>query len=339
MGDNSRISLETAQKIAAAWNISTSLGEAMEIAGIKSKDRRAHQRYRRRAEEILGIVLLSHNPKQSQSAKLFLPQSSRQLDFKKKSVVVSFSDCHWWPNQGVTDAHKILLKVIKDIKPDAVGCRGDMMDGAALSRHPRAPYSELPSTEDEVVQTIEFMDEIAYEATKAKRKVDLDLNVGNHERIEVAAAQMYGTTEDEVLAGILASVGEKDKTAVELMLPDWNISTSTVINGIFMWKHKPHRSGINARHNSPLNAGISTGNGHTHRLGVTYVSDFNGTRHGVECGTLANPYSEQFNYCEDGFRNWQSGFVVQVFDGDMCESIPVHVYKGRAMFNGKVYKA
>jgi hypothetical protein len=33
----------------------------------------------------------------------------------------------------------------------------------------------------------------------------------------------------------------------------------------------------------------------------------------VDTGTLANPYSEQFNHQEDNHRNHRSGFVVLTF--------------------------
>ena len=43
-------------------------------------------------------------------------------------------------------------------------------------------------------------------------------------------------------------------------------------------------------------------------------SDYNGTRFGVDTGTLAEPYDEQFNnYMEDNPRSWRSGFIVLTF--------------------------
>lgn len=332
------LSLEMAQKIAQVWDKAETVSHAMEMAGIKSKDIRNHFRYRRLTEEMLGINLKTPEKHEIRSSYKRVPQRARRLDFKGEALVINFSDCHWWPNQQLTDAHKILLKMIDDLKPQGVACRGDMMDGANLSRFPRRYGSTTPSTEDEVITCIEYMEEIADIATQARRKVDLDINVGNHERIEIALAN-FKESESEVITGLLAGLKKSNKTPMEIFFPAWNISTSTIINDTFLWKHKPVKGGIHARRNSVLNAGINIGNGHTHRLGVTYVTDYQGTRHGVECGTLADPLADQFLYVEDNPTDWQSGFVVQIYKGKEVESYPIHVDNGKARFDGKVYKA
>ena len=51
-----------ARRLEAVWPDSISLPDAMRRAGIKTKDRRAHQRYRRQTEAMLGIELPPHNP-------------------------------------------------------------------------------------------------------------------------------------------------------------------------------------------------------------------------------------------------------------------------------------
>jgi hypothetical protein len=56
-------------------------------------------------------------------------------------------------------------------------------------------------------------------------------------------------------------------------------------------------------HNATLWAGRNIITSHLHSLKVTPFSDYNGARFGVDTGTLANPYSEQFNYQEDNPRN------------------------------------
>ena len=327
---------EQLERLAAAWETAESMPDAFKSADWKLKDRRHMCRMRRHVEKELGVILPSHNPQNG--AKTHAPYSTRRLDFKRMVTVVSFSDCHWWPHQEKTDAHKILLKVIKDIKPHAVGCRGDLMDGARLSRFPNLPNIDQPSTADEVVTAVNFINEITAAAKKARPSVDLEINVGNHERIEIKMANMQ-PQENEVLQGLLAGLGALDKTPMEILFPAWHVSSSTLINNTFLWKHKPHRGGVNGARNSALNAGVSTGNGHTHRLGVTALTDFNGTRFGVECGTLADPMGVQFEYCEDSVRDWQPGFVVQYFNGERVENVAVNVIDGKAIFNGKTYRA
>lgn len=332
------ISLERAQRIAAVWDKATSLREAMSMAGINIKDMRTLFRYRRHVEQILGITLETHKKNEHLVQFRRVPQRTRRVDFKSEAMIINFSDCHWWPDQKHTDAHIIMLKMIEEMKPHGVACRGDMMDGARLSRFGKRYLEDTPSTEDEVETCMFYMAEIADVAKQARRKVDLDINVGNHERIEIALANLE-SAESEVVSGLLAGLKASEKSPMEIFFPDWHIGTSTIINDTFLWKHKPMKGGTHARRNSTLNAGISIGNGHTHRLGVTYISDYAGTRHGVECGTLADPLSDQFLYTEDNATDWQHGFVIQMFNGKDVESIPVIVHDGKARFNGKVYKA
>lgn len=58
----STISIKTAEKIAEVWDTASSLGEAMELAGLKTKNERSWHRYRRTTETLLGIELKPLNP-------------------------------------------------------------------------------------------------------------------------------------------------------------------------------------------------------------------------------------------------------------------------------------
>jgi hypothetical protein len=81
--------------------------------------------------------------------------------------------------------------------------------------------------------------------------------------------------------------------------------------------------------------------GHLHSLRVTPLSDYTGTRYGVDCGTLADPYGPQFtHYTEDNPVNWRSGFVVLTFyRGRLLWPEVVHVIdEGQVTFRGKVYE-
>jgi hypothetical protein len=56
-------------------------------------------------------------------------------------------------------------------------------------------------------------------------------------------------------------------------------------------------------------------------------SDYNGTRYGVDTGTLADPWGAQFGYMEDNPRNWRQGWAMgTIKDGklmppEICEVI------------------
>ena len=85
------ISLKTAEKIKEAWPHARSLTDAMSKAGLNGNERNL-RRYRRQAEDLLGIELPSINPRFSSSARklecpstLSLPKARK----KKKYIVTS----------------------------------------------------------------------------------------------------------------------------------------------------------------------------------------------------------------------------------------------------------
>jgi hypothetical protein len=90
--------------------------------------------------------------------------------------------------------------------------------------------------------------------------------------------------------------------------PCWSVwNCDTVI------KHR-WKGGLHATHNNTVNAGVNIVTSHLHSLKVTPFDDYNGTRYGVDTGTLAEPSGPQFrNYLEESPTNWRSGFVVLTF--------------------------
>jgi hypothetical protein len=73
------------------------------------------------------------------------------------------------------------------------------------------------------------------------------------------------------------------------------------------------------------------------------VSDYNGTRYGVDCGTMSQPYGPQSaDYTELSPVNWRSGFVVLTYwKGMLLWPEVCHVIdeeKGLVQFRGDVMK-
>lgn len=75
---------------------------------------------------------------------------------------------------------------------------------------------------------------------------------------------------------------------------------------------------------------------------MTPFSDYNGTRWGIECGTLARVDAPQFNYAERNPVNWMSGFIVLTFhSGRLLPPEPVYVLderRGHITFRGQLIK-
>lgn len=65
-------------------------------------------------------------------------------------TAVVFSDCHYWPTQEPTIAHRALVEVVREIRPNLVIGNGDLFDGAKLSRFPRNGWEYQPRVADEL---------------------------------------------------------------------------------------------------------------------------------------------------------------------------------------------
>ena len=98
--------------------------------------------------------------------------------------------------------------------------------------------------------------------------------------------------------------------------PDWDCAWAVWINGGpggVVVKHR-FKSGLHAPHNNTLWAGMSMVTGHLHSQKVMPISDYLGTRWGVDSGCMADPYGPQFtDYSEDNARSHRSGFVALSF--------------------------
>jgi hypothetical protein len=96
-------------------------------------------------------------------------------------------------------------------------------------------------------------------------------------------------------------------------MPLWEPCWSVFINDNVVVKHRL-RSGIHAPHNNTMWAGRTVVTGHLHSQKIMPITDYNGTRYGVDAGCLADPDAKAFtDYTEDGPKNWRSGFAVLTF--------------------------
>ena len=96
--------------------------------------------------------------------------------------------------------------------------------------------------------------------------------------------------------------------------PEWIPCWSCWPTDDVVIKHR-YKGGIHATHQNTQSAGKNVITGHLHSLKVTPFSDYNGTRFGVDTGTLADPGGPQFiDYMEDNPANWRSGFIILTFN-------------------------
>jgi hypothetical protein len=281
----------TDEEFMEAWRTHQSAVKVARALGIS--ERNIHAR-RRRIEARTGTDM--------PCADKVTVAHSQRLDLGiLNGTIIVFSDAHFWPGLHST-AYRGLVRVIERLKPQAVINNGDSFDGASISRYPRIGWDKTPSVIEELKANEIALGEIEDTAKKARRNVSLVWCLGNHDaRFENRLAA--NAPEFEQVNGFRL----KDH------FPEWRPAWAAW-NGQTVIKHR-YKGGIHATHNNTLNSGASMVTGHLHSLKVTPFSDYNGTRFGVDTGTLADPRGPQFeNYLEDGPTNWRSGFAVLTYN-------------------------
>lgn len=245
------------------------------------------------------------------------------LKIKNGAVMVG-SDMHYWP--GVRSAaHRGFVTLAKRLKPAAVIANGDVIDGSTISRHPPIGWEGRPAVIDELTVAQDRLDEIRMVTPKAYHV----WNLGNHDaRFETRLA--------------MVAPEYKHVKGVHLRdhFPEWEPAWSTWINDDVVVKHR-FKGGTHAGHNNTLWAGKTMVTGHLHQLSVVPVTDYHGTRWGVQTGTMAQAFGPQFvDYTEDNPVNWVSGFVVLEFkDGQLLWPDVAYVLdQDHIAFRGQVIK-
>lgn len=280
---------------------------------------------RRRKIEIKYGIRLASVDVRSLDIKVTIPGDGvrTQMDIENGLVLVA-SDCHYWPGV-VSTAHKAFVRLIKQLRPQAVIMNGDVFDGASISRHDPIGWQATPTVKQELEAAQERLNEIE----KAAKGAKLHWTWGNHDlRFNTRLAAQVGSTWEGVQGFNL-----KDHFGF------WNFSMSIMINGVLMVKHRWH-NGVHALWNNVMKSGVSMCTGHLHALGTRSYTDYNGTRYAIDTGTLAQPTGEQFTYMEDSPANHRSGFAVLTFrDGrlmppEICEVISED--DGLVFFRGEI---
>lgn len=272
----------------------------------------------RRIEARTGRAIVPPGPK-THRIKVTHPERTHLVI--KDGIVLVGSDAHFWPGDDSL-AYRAFVKFAKDMRPAAIIMNGDAFDGASISRHPPIGWAEQPT----VQQEIEACQDALSRIEKAKPvKCRLIWSLGNHDaRFETR------------IATVAPEFAKVHGAALQDHFPAWEPCWSTWINDDVVVKHR-FKGGIHAPHNNTLWAGTTMITGHLHSAKVHPISDYRGTRYGVDTGCLADTYGRQFrDYTEDNPRNWRSGFCVLTFkDGELLQPELVLTWdEDRVQFRG-----
>lgn len=247
-----------------------------------------------------------------------------ETDIHNGSVIIS-SDHHYWPGQ-VPIAHRALLKVIKLVKPRLKILNGDVFDGGSIGRHDPLGWSVRPSPVQELSACQEMVGEIEQ---ALPRGCEWHWNVGNH-------CQRF----ERVLASKVPEFANLNGTRLADHFPGWKFAHSLWINRqseIPTIVFHNFANGVHAAYNNAMKSGVNTVTGHTHALEVKPYHDLRGRRYGVQCGTVQDLDSPQFEYQGNRPSQACSGFAVLTFvDGKLLQPEVCQVIDGKAWFRGEV---
>ena len=260
------------------------------------KDPRKVYERRRAIEERYGVVL-SPPTRGGHVQQLDKHPAAVTLGIEDGHVLIG-SDSHYLPGV-VTTAHRAFVEFAREYKPKVIIKNGDELDFPTISRFAHG-WEKRPT----VAEEIEYTNAMLGEIEKVAPKAELVWPVGNHDsRLETRIA-----TQAPELAN-LKGVHLRDHFSER-----WKPCMACFINKDVVVKHRI-TGGIHATRNNTVKAGRTVITGHLHSLKVAPVSDYNGTRWGVDCGTMADPYGPQFyGYTELSPLDWRSGFVLLTFN-------------------------
>lgn len=298
-------------------NVWQRLQSAAHVAKELDTDLRGVHRRRQNIEKRYNMELRSASPK---SPTFIRREHSPRVDCTMTDgVIVIGSDAHYWPGV-ISTAHKAFVNVIQEIKPELVVLNGDLFDGVRVSRWPRSDWSASPTVKEELEAVSERLFEIKQAAGSAK----IWWCLGNHDmRFETKLANQV--PEFEGVKGF----------SFQEQFPEYPMTISLMVNGNLMIKHRYH-NGIHATFNNTMKSGVSMATGHLHRLQATVFSDYNGSRWGIDTGTLADTHGDHMHYGEDNPMNHCSGFaVLTIHDGQLLHPEFCSVHDEKAFFRGK----
>lgn len=265
------------------------------------------------------------------SVKIPHPAPQREGD---TVTALLYGDSHFpYQNEPVLS---VIRAIATDTKPDFIVHMGDLLDGYPLSRFDKDP-ARKETLQDEIDQAREHLAQMRLASPSSR----FTLLEGNHcDRLRRVLWNLDGP------AAVLAQLTAFKKAITWPVLLgldelgiEWvpaNEQTKKSLLPKFILKH-----GTIVRSKSAATAGAEQGkynksgaSGHTHRLGVFYHRDANGSHVWVETGCTC---SIDPSYCTD--PDWQNGCIFLSFDrktGAVAVE-PVFVYSGLGVFRGRAY--
>jgi predicted phosphodiesterase len=254
-----------------------------------------HQR-RRKIERRDGIAIKSPRMNGGFVQELDRHPAAVHFDILDGHILVG-SDSHYYPGI-VSAAHRAFLEFAREFNPKLIVKNGDELDFPTISRFAHG-WEKRPT----VAEELEYANAMLGEIEKSAPNARLAWPVGNHDsRLETRIA----TSAPELAQ--MKGVHLRDH-----FNPRWEPCFAVFVNNDVVIKHRI-KGGIYAPRNNTLLGGKTVITGHLHSQKVWPHTDYQGTRWGVDAGTMADPYGPQFyGYTELSPLDWRSGFCLLTF--------------------------
>lgn len=264
-----------------------------------------------------------------------LPAPAVNLKGRKTVTALLYGDTHFpYHNQPALD---VVQGIARDLKPDYLVHMGDLVDAGSLS----AKFRQNPLLKTTLQDEINMGRDHLWQMRKILPKAEFVLLEGNHE--ERLRRVLWNLEGPAMAMALLTKVQrvltwpvllDLDGIGVKFVPVDDQTKASFLPR--FILKH-----GTVVRQKSAYTAsaewtkyGKSGASGHTHRLGLFYHRDHNGSHVWVETGCTCSLDPE---YTND--PDWQQGCVVLTFDTatGAVQVEPIYIHNGTAMWRGKMY--
>lgn len=257
---------------------------------------------RQRLEGVLGRQLMPPAANGGPRTRHNVEHAARlHYDCLNGTVLVG-SDAHIWPGPK-TVAMRAFIKFARELKPRVLVLNGDVVDLPQVSRHPPIGWEDHPTVADEIEASQTILAEIE---DAAPQNCKLAWTLGNHDgRFETR------------LATVAPEYARLHGFHLKDYFPAWSACWSVWINADSetpcVVKHR-FKGGQGATRANALNAGTHMVTGHLHSANVLGLTDYSGTRYGVDTGCLADPDAQAFlDYTEDNPKDWRAAFAVLTF--------------------------
>lgn len=295
------------------------------------------------AEDLKGKTLEARTWNKENTVDYFKKASEYPLtpqeSYKSVEKLLIISDLH-----GIyldEECFSVFLKVLAENQPDELVINGDALDLPFLSRHSQKLIKAGVLSDYSEINEIELVkNKILIPLYLAAPNSRIIFRLGNHdERI----TNPYELTQAQLKRlAVVYTHYQTTKLEEMLELDDFNIiyDPTPVRNyyGIYDVMHGLSLS-KNAQEANILNRMGSGSTGHSHRLGVKYMTKGGKHYSWSESGHMRK--QDEVEYLPTAvLPDWQQGFIEVQFNEDRTSyfQTPHAIINGECVFNGKLYK-